>query len=96
MLSTLLFGSITDSFIALEVVQYPLYGLLIGTANEKGKGAIYALALAIIHLSAMAGLSSSGSTGFLLKRTNQMAQYNNSLHRDHGTACFSTTLSGDT
>ena len=60
MLSTLLFGSITDSFIALAVVQYPLYGLLTGTANEKGKGAIYALALAIIHLSAMAGLSSSG------------------------------------
>jgi hypothetical protein len=53
MLSTLIFGSIIGPFIALAVVQYPLYGLLLGAANEKRKGAIYALALAIIHLSAM-------------------------------------------
>jgi hypothetical protein len=49
MLSTVLFGSIIGPFIVIAIVQFPLYGLLIGTANEKRRVAPYATALVIIH-----------------------------------------------
>ena len=49
MLSTIVFGSIIGPFIALAIVQFPLYGLLIGTANEKSRVLPYAAGLLIIH-----------------------------------------------
>jgi len=49
MLSTIPFHSISWAFIVLGVVQYPLYGLLIGVANLKRKLLIWGLALAIVH-----------------------------------------------
>jgi len=63
MLSTILFGSIVGPFIALAIVQYPLYGLLIGTANEKRKFVPYTVGLVIIHAMAIVAC-------FLLVREN--------------------------
>jgi uncharacterized membrane protein YqjE len=63
MLSTILFGSIITPFIALAIVQFPLYGLLIGTANEKRRLAPYAIGLVTIHALAVV-------TCFLLVREN--------------------------
>jgi len=53
MLSTVLWGSITNPFLALAVLQYPSYGLLVGIVNAKCKGAIFGLALASFHVSAI-------------------------------------------
>ena len=53
MLSTILFGSITGPFIVVAIVQFPLYGLLIGTANELRRVGRYATALVFVHLSAV-------------------------------------------
>jgi hypothetical protein len=51
MLSTVPFHSIRRPFILLAVVQYPLYGLLVGIANLKRTLLICGFALAIIHIS---------------------------------------------
>ena len=37
MLSARVFGSITVPFIALAIVQFPLYGLILAIANVKGR-----------------------------------------------------------
>jgi multidrug efflux pump subunit AcrB len=37
MLSTVVFDSITDPFILLAIVQFPLYGVVLGVANIMGK-----------------------------------------------------------
>jgi hypothetical protein len=50
MLSTAAFHAITRSFFLLAVVQYPLYGLLAGVANLRGKLLICGLALVIVHV----------------------------------------------
>jgi hypothetical protein len=63
MLSTILFGSIIGPFIALAIVQFPLYGLLIGTANEKRRVVPYAAGLVIVHALAVVAC-------FLLVREN--------------------------
>jgi hypothetical protein len=49
MVSTVPFGSITSRFVVLGVLQYPLYGLLVGMANLMRKAAVVGIALAIIH-----------------------------------------------
>jgi hypothetical protein len=53
MLSTVFWGSITNPFITLAVLQYPFYGLLVGIVNAKRKGRSFGLALAIFHVSAV-------------------------------------------
>jgi hypothetical protein len=53
MLSTLLFGSISYLFIGLAIAQYPLYGLLVGTAHERQKGVPYTVALFVVHAAAV-------------------------------------------
>ncbi len=45
MLSTLLTGPITDPFLAFGVLQFPLYGMMLGFANQAGhlRGAAWTL-----------------------------------------------------
>lgn len=50
MLSTVVFASITIPFIVLAVLQFPLYGLLLGRANAKGAFFRWAAGILIIHL----------------------------------------------
>jgi hypothetical protein len=49
MLSTVRFHSIKQSFLVLAIIQYPLFGLLLGVANLKRKLLVFALALVSIH-----------------------------------------------
>lgn len=49
LLSVLAFDSITVPFIMLAVVQFPLYGLLLGKANEKGQLLRYLTLLLLVH-----------------------------------------------
>ncbi len=53
MLSTVLFRSIVAPFIVVAVLQFPLYGLLLGRANASGTFARWATAILIIHLLAV-------------------------------------------
>jgi hypothetical protein len=53
MLSTILFGSITGLFIVVAVVQFPLYGLLIGMGNELRRVGRYATPLVVVHSAAV-------------------------------------------
>jgi hypothetical protein len=49
LLSTAAFHSITQSFLLLAIVQYPVYGLLTGIANLYRKLLICGLGLAVVH-----------------------------------------------
>ena len=49
MLSTAWFHSINQLFLGLAIIQYPLYGLLLGIVSLKRKFLIFAAALAIFH-----------------------------------------------
>lgn len=49
LLSTALFDSITPPFIILAVVQFPLYGVALGYANEKGRLVSAATLLFVAH-----------------------------------------------
>jgi len=51
MLSTVRFHSIREPFWVFAIIQYPLYGLLLGVANLKRRFLVSAVALAIIHVS---------------------------------------------
>ena len=53
MLSTVPFGRINRPFIMLALVQYPLYGLLLGVANLKREALICGVALVIVQCSAV-------------------------------------------
>ncbi len=50
MLSTVLFRSIVAPFIVFAVLQFPLYGLLLGRANASGTFARWATGVLIVHL----------------------------------------------
>lgn len=49
LLSVLVFDSITTPFIALAVIQFPCYGLILGKANVRGRLGRYAGLLLLIH-----------------------------------------------
>ena len=49
LLSTAAFHSITQSFLVLAIIQYPVYGLVSGIANLYRKLRICGLALALVH-----------------------------------------------
>ena len=50
MLSTLVFGSIIVPAIALAVLQFPVYGLVLGRANVKGSVDTHAAVLLLVHM----------------------------------------------
>ena len=49
LLSTALFDSITPPFVILAVIQFPLYGFVLGYANEKGRLVSTAILLCVVH-----------------------------------------------
>ncbi len=49
LLSTAVFDSITPPFIILAIIQFPLYGVALGYANEKGRLVSMAILLCVIH-----------------------------------------------
>lgn len=49
LLSTAAFDSITPPFILLAIVQFPLYGVLLGYANEQGRLLAMLLLLCVMH-----------------------------------------------
>ena len=56
LLSTSVFDSITPPFIILAIIQFPLYGVALGYANEKGRLLSMSIVLGVVHglvLSAM-------------------------------------------
>ena len=54
LLSVALYHTITDPFILFGVVQVPLYGVILGWTNMKGKIIPAALILCVIHTLAVA------------------------------------------
>ena len=49
MLSTKAFGSIVAPFIVLAIIQFPLYGFILGVANVKGRIFLLATGLLLLH-----------------------------------------------
>ena len=49
LLSARIFDSITAPFIAVAIVQFPLYGLMLGSANVQGRLRQYSALLLLIH-----------------------------------------------
>lgn len=49
MLSTAVFDSITVPFIALAIIQFPLYGVVLGYANQKGRFGWVTILLGVVH-----------------------------------------------
>lgn len=50
MISTVFYEKITTAFVLLGLIQYPVYGLLIGLAERKRKTAFCVAALAVLHV----------------------------------------------
>ena len=50
MLSTFVFDSITVPFIVLAIIQFPLYGVTLGYANQRGRFGWVAILLAIVRV----------------------------------------------
>jgi hypothetical protein len=61
MLSIRAFGSITAPFVILAIIQFPLYGVIVGSANRKGKLLPYVIAVVVVHT--LAALTCFGSVG---------------------------------
>ena len=53
MASTYLFESITLPFILLAIVQYPVYGLLVGRAQNERKGRWIVWSIGVLHFVAL-------------------------------------------
>lgn len=62
MLSTAVFESITVPFIALAIVQFPLYGVVLGYANQKGCFGWVTILLGVVHGLAWLAMSSLATT----------------------------------
>lgn len=56
LLSAALFDSITPLFILLAIIQFPLYGVALGYANEKGRLVPVAILLCLAHVAAVAAV----------------------------------------
>jgi ABC-type sulfate transport system permease subunit len=64
MLSTAIFDSITVPFIALAIIQFPLYGVALGYANQKGRFGWVAILLGVVHGLAWLVMSSLATRNF--------------------------------
>ena len=64
MLSTFVFDSITVPFIVLAIVQFPLYGIALGYANQRGRFLRVAILLSVVHGLAWLAMSSLASINF--------------------------------
>jgi hypothetical protein len=64
MASTYVFKTITIPFIVLAVLQYPIYGLLIGRATKEKKARAVAWTLGALHLALVAILFVAPSQSF--------------------------------
>lgn len=65
MLSTTIFDSITTPFILLAIIQFPLYGVILGSASEKGRFVSTSILLSLVHclaLTAMLLIASDNSS----------------------------------
>ncbi len=49
MLSTRALGSITAPFVILAIIQFPLYGVVVGSANLKSKLPASVIGVLVIH-----------------------------------------------
>ena len=49
MLSAAIFNSITNPFIILAIIQFPLYGIALGHANEKGRLSSVSILICVVH-----------------------------------------------
>jgi hypothetical protein len=65
MLSALIFDSITVPFIALAIIQFPLYGVAPGYANQKERFGWVAILLGVVHGLAWIAMSSLANRNFL-------------------------------
>jgi hypothetical protein len=64
MLSTFIFDSITIPFIVLAIIQFPLYGMALGYANQRGRIWRVTILLSVVHGLAWLAMSSLASTNF--------------------------------
>lgn len=64
MLSTAIFDSITVPFIALAIIQFPLYGVALGYANQRGRFGWVAILLGVVHGLAWLAMSSVATRNF--------------------------------
>ena len=64
MLSTSLFNSITPPFIILAIIQFPVYGLVLGYADERGRLVSMSILLAVVHGVAAAAMLLIANEGF--------------------------------
>ena len=49
LLSTTIFNSITLPFIVLALIQFPVYGFVLGSANEQGRFLSIGIILCVFH-----------------------------------------------
>jgi hypothetical protein len=56
LLSTSLFDSITPPFIILAIIQFPIYGVALGYANEKQRLLSMSIVLCVVHGIALAAM----------------------------------------
>ena len=64
LLPTSLFNSITPPFIILAIIQFPIYGLVLGYANERGRLVSMLILLSIVHGVAAADMLLIASESF--------------------------------
>ena len=64
LLSTSLFNSITAPFIVFAIVQFPIYGFVLGYANERGRLVSMSLLLSVVHGVAAAAMLLIASESF--------------------------------
>ncbi len=64
MLSTTIFNSITAPFILLAIIQFPLYGVILGYASEKGRFVSVLILLCLVHCVASTGMFLVASDNF--------------------------------
>jgi hypothetical protein len=56
LLSTAVFDSITPPFIILAIIQFPIYGVALGYANEKRRLLLMSIVLCVVHGIALAAM----------------------------------------
>src|SRR5688572_27711113 len=54
LLSASVFDSITPPFIILAIIQFPIYGVALGYAHEKGRLLSMSIVLCVVHSIALA------------------------------------------
>jgi hypothetical protein len=64
MLSTFVFDSITVPFIVLAIIQFPLYGIALGYANQRGRFVRVAILFSVVHGLAWLAMSSLAARNF--------------------------------